>query len=96
MRTLRRLGTSYLDVLFLHDVEFVATQVPPQNASLTAIQHGNTRVISDLSPNNAGQIWGDGDAAILEAYGELRKLKSEGLVRSVGITGQLIDLERVS
>jgi hypothetical protein len=33
---------------------------------------------------------GDGDRQVLEAVGELRKLKAEGIVKAVGISGQFI------
>uniref|UniRef100_A0A060T7M2 ARAD1C22990p n=1 Tax=Blastobotrys adeninivorans TaxID=409370 RepID=A0A060T7M2_BLAAD len=50
-RSLQRLNTTYLDVLYIHDVEFVDT------------------------------------AGCLEAIGEAFKLKQEGVVRFVGISG---------
>lgn len=55
LRSLDRLHTKYLDVIYLHDVEFVETK------------------------------------AALDAIGELFKLKEEGLVRHVGISGYPVD-----
>jgi D-arabinose 1-dehydrogenase len=54
-RSLQRLKTSYLDVLYIHDVEFVTT---------------------------------DG---CLEAIAEALKMKAEGLIRNVGISGYPVD-----
>ncbi|KAB5582795.1 Aldo/keto reductase family-domain-containing protein [Coniochaeta sp. 2T2.1] len=51
LRSLRRLGTGYLDLVYAHDVEFVS------------------------------------DGEVLEAVKELRRLRAEGLVRFVGISG---------
>src|SRR5260370_27332565 len=42
MRSLKRLGSSYLDVLFLHDVEFVVEPVYPQDPT-----GDSTRIIND-------------------------------------------------
>ncbi|KAB5566150.1 Aldo/keto reductase family-domain-containing protein [Coniochaeta sp. 2T2.1] len=51
LRSLRQLGTGYLDLVYAHDVEFVS------------------------------------DAEVLAAVKELRRLRGEGLVRYVGISG---------
>lgn len=90
-RTLQRLGTDYLDTFYLHDIEFVATRVEPPDSSgdpLLALNDDNTRDAWGLGPNDAALIRGQGDQQILDGYAELRKLKSEGLVRSIGITGK--------
>lgn len=86
-RSLRRLHTNYLDAVFLHDVEFIATPVfpRPNGDSLAALgveanQYG-------LEKGQEGKIWGDGDQQILDAYSELCKLKEEGVVKNIGITG---------
>ncbi|CAN6667043.1 hypothetical protein TRVA0_039S00232 [Trichomonascus vanleenenianus] len=54
-RSLQRLGTKYIDLLYIHDVEFVATE------------------------------------QCLEAIGEAFKLKDEGVVRWVGLSGYPLD-----
>ncbi|KAF8314773.1 Aldo/keto reductase [Clavulina sp. PMI_390] len=88
-RTLRRLGTDYLDVFYLHDVEFVATRLPGElsSNSAAALADENARKGWGISEGEEANVLGDGDQVVLTAYGELRKLKSEGLVRSIGITG---------
>lgn len=60
--------------------------------SATAIRDANGREVWGLEPGNAGKVWGAGDQIILEAYDELRKLREEGLVRSIGITGTAVQL----
>ncbi|KAG5950447.1 hypothetical protein E4U53_005043 [Claviceps sorghi] len=55
-RSLERLGTPYLDLVYAHDVEFV----PPAQA--------------------------------VEAVGELRRMRDEGLVRYVGISGYPVEV----
>ncbi|KAF9008840.1 NADP-dependent oxidoreductase domain-containing protein, partial [Cyathus striatus] len=59
IRSLKRLKTGYLDVVYLHDVEF----------------------------GDEGIVRGEGDQKILNAFAELQKLKDEGLIRHIGITG---------
>ena len=90
MRSLKRLGSSYLDVLFLHDVEFVAEPVHPQDPT-----GDSTRIINDDALREAWGLHqvkshGEGDNRIIAAYSELRDMRSEGLVRAIGITGVLI------
>ena len=90
-RSLERLGTSYLDVLYLHDVEFVASPVHPAELTgdpINAIETEEGREAWGLRPEDANKVHGKGDEQILAAYGELRKMKDEGLVRSIGITGR--------
>lgn len=90
-RTLRRLGTEYIDVLYLHDVEFVASWPSPSPHGADtpdATTEDRDRGLWGLGPGDEGKIWGAGDQAILAGYGELRKLREEGLVRSIGITGK--------
>lgn len=55
LRSLERLHTSYIDVIYLHDVEFVDAQ------------------------------------GALDAIGELFKLKKEGFVKNVGLSGYPVD-----
>ena len=91
MNSLRRLQTDYLDIVYLHDVEYVCTSVPQQglagnhSAALTtnAAQYG-------LSEEDKGAIKGEGDQKILEAILELRRLQEEGIVRHIGITGVVV------
>ncbi|KAL1758795.1 Aldo/keto reductase family-domain-containing protein [Schizophyllum commune] len=104
-RSLERLQTTYLDTVYLHDIEFVATPCAPRtegnhfgalgsdsasNESLpTATSHGlpDEAAAYGLAPGDEATIRGPGDEQILAAFAELRKLKSEGLVRRIGITG---------
>src|SRR6202000_3413739 len=33
------------------------------------------------------KFWGEGDRKVLEAYGELKKMREEGLVKKIGMSG---------
>jgi D-arabinose 1-dehydrogenase len=91
LRTLGRLGTEYLDVFYLHDVEFIASRPSPSLPSAdacAAITQEHDRELWGLGPGDEGKIWGEGDRVILTAYRELRTLRQEGLVCSIGITGK--------
>lgn len=92
-RSLLRLKTNYIDVVYLHDIEFVAEEVMPirsgnHNAALTT--HASAY---GLAKGQEGKIWGEGDQRILDAYSELRKMQAEGLIRKIGITGTHVYLE---
>jgi diketogulonate reductase-like aldo/keto reductase len=34
-----------------------------------------------------GKVWGEGDQKVLDGFKELQKMKDEGLIKSIGITG---------
>lgn len=86
--SLKRLQTTYLDVIYLHDVEFVGTPFGPIAASgHHAVALHEKQKEYGLAEGDEGVVRGDGDQKILAAFGELRKLKDEGLVRNIGITG---------
>ncbi|KZT41109.1 Aldo/keto reductase [Sistotremastrum suecicum HHB10207 ss-3] len=88
IRSLRNLKTSYLDVVYLHDVEFVATPVwpKPNTGDHTYALHTAQRQWG-LRPGEEARIWGPGDQCILDAIGELQKLKKQGIVKAIGISG---------
>ncbi|KAG8747506.1 hypothetical protein FRC10_000642 [Ceratobasidium sp. 414] len=88
--SLERLGTTYLDVVFLHDTEFVCTPVHPADPT------GNpVKVLEDpalctawgLRPEDRDRVHGEGDQKIVDAFDELRKMKDEGTIRAIGLTG---------
>lgn len=81
------MDTAYLDVVYLHDVEMVAEEVVPKRDGDHSTALGEDREAYGLAPGQEGEIWGEGDRRVLEAYGELKRLKEEGLVKNIGITG---------
>ncbi|EJU06462.1 Aldo/keto reductase [Dacryopinax primogenitus] len=93
LRSLKRLGTSYLDVLLLHDVDFVASPMCP-----FPLEGLHSKVFTDagadwgLVPGKEGKVWGSGDRRVIEALTEMRKLKEEGLVRAIGISGYTLPM----
>lgn len=83
-RSLQRLRTDYVDVLLLHDVEFVCAQ--PR--APTGGRHLDAHAAEwGLSPGSEGTILGPGDEVVLDAVREMFRMKDEGLVRAVGISG---------
>ncbi|KAK0546784.1 hypothetical protein OC845_004412 [Tilletia horrida] len=85
------LGTSYLDVAFMHDVEFVAEEVGLSHRSgMDAAQGPSNNQVQEslgIDPASASVVRGPGDLKVLAALGELFRLKDEGKVRAVGISG---------
>ncbi|TXT11113.1 hypothetical protein VHUM_01864 [Vanrija humicola] len=82
-RSLKRLRTDYLDVVYLHDVEFAASGPYPVPAglpleSLAAGTEGLAPPYTSL---------GAGDDAILASLAALRELQAEGKIKRVGIAG---------
>ncbi|KAF5333742.1 hypothetical protein D9611_002359 [Ephemerocybe angulata] len=86
-RSLQRLKTDYLDVVYLHDVEFVCDQVAPHPTGQVHGALGEDAAAYGLAPGDEGTVRGQGDQKILDAFNELRKLKEEGLIKKIGITG---------
>lgn len=86
-RSLTRLNTTYLDVVYLHDVEFVCTQVGPYEAGDPTIALTDKAAAYGLGAGDEGKVWGEGDQQILDALAELRKMQDEGIIKSIGISG---------
>lgn len=90
MRSLQRLNTTYLDVVFLHDIEFIASPVwpiPYCGDFERVLNDKEGRADWGLLPGKEGKAWGTGDETILTAVRELFKMKSEGLIRAIGMSG---------
>ena len=84
-RSLRRLHTQYLDVVYLHDVEFVATCVAPRKAGNHAgALDAEAEAYGLLEPCEAS---GDDDERVLEAIETLRAMQADGLILHIGISG---------
>ncbi|KAF9644377.1 Aldo/keto reductase [Thelephora ganbajun] len=86
-RSLERLNTTYLDILYLHDVDMVADEVMPKRDGDHSTALGEDREAYGLALEQESKVWGEGDRKVLEAYGELKRMKEEGLVKNIGITG---------
>ncbi|KAK7061411.1 Aldo/keto reductase family-domain-containing protein [Favolaschia claudopus] len=97
IQSLQRLQTDYLDVVHLHDLEFVCTEVTPRQTGNHTSALGEEKAAYGLREGEEGQIRGEGDQKILDAFAELRKMQEEGLIRHIGITGYpLYTLLRIS
>ncbi|EIM88306.1 Aldo/keto reductase [Stereum hirsutum FP-91666 SS1] len=86
-RSLSRLHTTYLDTVYLHDVEFVATSVMPRKEGNHIGALSDESEVYGLKEGQEGTICGEGDQKILDGIAELRKMKEEGLIKNIGITG---------
>src|SRR5882762_4001491 len=80
-RSMARLHTTYLDVVYLHDVEFVATSVAPRLAGNHIAALGDETEAYGLQESSGYRVWGEGDEKVLDAIAELRKMQAEGLIR---------------
>ncbi|KAJ3503398.1 hypothetical protein NLJ89_g8452 [Agrocybe chaxingu] len=85
--SLDRLKTDYLDTVYLHDVEFVCTPVAPRTTGNHTTALKEDAVAYGLAVEDKATVRGEGDQKILDAFHELQALKSEGLVKNIGITG---------
>ena len=73
--------------MYLHDVEFVCTPVQPRAEGNHVHALDTEAEAYGLADSQAGKVWGEGDQVFLDAVAELRKMKAEGLIRNIGITG---------
>jgi len=73
--------------VYLHDVEFVCDIVGPSDPGVNAAALHDAKVEYGLAEGQEATVRGDGDRKILAAIAELWKMKEEGLIRAVGITG---------
>lgn len=87
LESLERLQTTYLDVVYLHDVEFVASQVAPKLLGNHTAALGADAAAYGLAEVDANNVRGEGDQKILDAIAELKKMKQEGIIKNIGITG---------
>jgi D-arabinose 1-dehydrogenase len=87
-RSLARLNTGYLDVVYLHDIEFVCEPVLARTLGNHLSALGGEKEAYGTLEGQEGKIRGDGDQKVLNAFAELKKLKEEGLVKAIGITGK--------
>lgn len=86
-QSLTRLQTDYLDVVYLHDVEFVATSIGPITGGNHLDALGGKRSQYGLAKGGEAMVRGEGDQKIIDALEELRRLQERGLVKHVGISG---------
>lgn len=96
--SVRRLGCGWLDVVLMHDAEFVVEKVGRSHeegweagvvSGLVEGERGEVLASLGLAPTleAASKIHGPGDERFLEAIRTLFKLKDEGLIKRVGISG---------
>lgn len=86
-RSLARLHTTYLDTVYVHDVECIAEIVAPRTAGDHRAALGGEADAYGLGAGQEAVVYGDGDREVLVAVGELRRLQDAGVVGRVGISG---------
>lgn len=93
LRSLDQLKTDYLDAVYLHDVEFVCTPVAPKTTGNHATALRQDAVSYGLGKGDEGTVRGEGDRQVLDAFQELQQLQRQGLVKKIGITGEVVNLK---
>lgn len=87
-RSLRRLHTNYLDIVYLHDVEFVADEKLPRRGGNHVTALGEEREQYGLNEDQEGEIYTDKDHKVLSAVKKLFELRDDrGVIKRVGISG---------
>jgi D-arabinose 1-dehydrogenase len=76
-----------LSQVYVHDVEFVVENKRPRTDGNPLGALGPEKDAYGLAEGQEGTILSDGDRQLLGAVAELRKMKTEGLIRTVGISG---------
>lgn len=88
-RSLRRLHTTYLDVVYLHDVEFIADEKLFKRAGNHATALAGESEQYGLNEDQAGETYTDKDRKVLAAVKKLFELRDEiGIIKRVGISGE--------
>lgn len=91
-KSCKLLKTTYLDAVYIHDVEFIADDL-----GAISDRSGNPEAILDdqylleragLSDLENCKSQGIGDDLVLEAVSALFELKKQGIVHRVGISGK--------
>jgi D-arabinose 1-dehydrogenase len=86
--SLQRLKTTYVDTVYLHDVEYVCAPVAPKTVGNPTAALYSEKGVYGLGQGDEGKVWGEGDRKILNAIAELRRMKDEGLIKNIGISGR--------
>ena len=74
----------------LHDVEFIASPVPELKTAYHPLDYLTDPTLNraaGLAPDQAGLVHGEGDDKVIAAFEVLVKLREEGLIRQIGISG---------
>lgn len=93
-RSMELMGTTYLDGVYAHDVEFVSEQLDDAGEEGWKVSQDDGKIRDDdlarwgLRDEDAATIRGPGDEKVLAAMKTLFELKKEGLIRAVGFSGQ--------
>lgn len=86
-RSLARMHTTYLDIVYVHDVEFIAESKMPRSSGDHRAALGVEADAYGLGEGQEAVVYGDGDREVLAAVGELRRQQVAGVVKRVGISG---------
>lgn len=81
--SLAQFQTTYLDIVYLHDCEFIADSVGNLNGPGNSLV--SYRAYNEGKPKVA--VAGKGDALIIQAFQTLLELKQAGKIRNAGLAG---------
>jgi len=87
-RSLRRLHTNYFDIVYLHDVEFIADEKLARRGGNHVAALGEEREQYGLNESQEGEAYTEKDHKVLSAVKKLFELRDEkGVIKRVGISG---------
>ncbi|KAF9224341.1 Aldo/keto reductase [Gyrodon lividus] len=86
-RSLQRLHTTYLDTVYVHDVELIAELKAPKTLGDHRSALGAEARVYGLGEGQEAIVYGNGDREVLSAISELRRQQEAGVVKQVGISG---------
>ncbi|KAG2159049.1 Aldo/keto reductase family-domain-containing protein [Suillus bovinus] len=86
-RSLRRLHTNYFDIVYLHDVEFIADEKLARRGGNHVAALGEEREQYGLNESQEGEIYTEKDHKVLSAVKKLFELRDRGIIKRVGISG---------
>ncbi|KIJ70409.1 hypothetical protein HYDPIDRAFT_172237 [Hydnomerulius pinastri MD-312] len=86
-RSLQRLHTTYLDTVYVHDVEFIADIKAPRTSGDHRPALAAEAEAYGLGNGQEAIVYGDGDREVLAAISELQRQQDAGVVKRVGISG---------
>ncbi|OAX43101.1 Aldo keto reductase [Rhizopogon vinicolor AM-OR11-026] len=88
LRSLRRLHTTYLDVVYLHDVEFIADEKLSKRDGNHVTALAGERQQYGLDADQEDEVYTDKDHKVLAAVKKLFELRDDrGVIKRVGISG---------
>lgn len=95
--SLKLMNTTYLDGVYMHDVEFVGCQIGGAGEEGFTVDEGGSIRSEDLErwglgKGMEGEIRSEGDQKVLDAMATLFEMRKEGTIHAVGFSGAPLHL----